>query len=141
MDQRVSISTTLAVRSPVDRRIVSWMKAYSKEEMRARARPTYREHYELVRRVTPKDRLLEYHLGSGWEPLCTFLGKPIPDVPFPKSNETDMLLEKVGIIIRRRLVVVLTKALMLVIPFLILVAAWRFSGIRPWITVWTRPDS
>ena len=105
------------------------MKAYSKDEMRARARPMYREHYELVRKVTPKERLLEYELGSGWEPLCTFLGKPIPDIPFPKSNETDMLLEKVGIIIRRRLKVVLRKALIVVIPFLILVAAWWFSGI------------
>ena len=117
------------------------MKAYSKEEMRARARPMYREHYELVRRVTPKDRLLEYQLGSGWEPLCTFLGKPIPDIPFPKSNETDMLLEKVGIILRRRLKVVLRKASMIAVSFLILVTAWWFSGIGHRTAVWRQPSS
>ncbi len=26
--------------------------------------------------------------GEGWEQLCPFLGKPIPDVPFPKANVT-----------------------------------------------------
>ncbi|KAK7985604.1 lysyl-tRNA synthetase [Apiospora saccharicola] len=26
-------------------------------------------------------------MGSGWEPLCKFLGKDFPDVPFPLLNE------------------------------------------------------
>lgn len=30
------------------------------------------EHDALVRRVTPKERLLEYESGEGWEPLCAF---------------------------------------------------------------------
>lgn len=34
------------------------------------------------------DRLLEYELGTGWEPLCKFLGKPVPSVPFPHVNES-----------------------------------------------------
>lgn len=34
------------------------------------------------------DRLLEMTLaeGDGWEKLCPFLGKPVPDVPFPVAN-------------------------------------------------------
>jgi len=28
--------------------------------------------------------------GEGWEKLCAFLGKPIPDVPFPKANVTQV---------------------------------------------------
>ena len=24
--------------------------------------------------------------GEGWEPLCKFLDKPVPDIPFPKEN-------------------------------------------------------
>ncbi len=28
--------------------------------------------------------------GDGWEKLCPFLGKSIPDVPFPKSNVTQI---------------------------------------------------
>ena len=26
--------------------------------------------------------------GDGWETLCPFLGKPVPDIPFPKANVT-----------------------------------------------------
>ena len=100
------------------------MNAHSKQEMREKARSTYREHYELVRRVTPKNRLLEYKLGSGWKPLCQFLGKPIPDVPFPKVNETDAFQEKVDIVIRRRLKSILEKILIFAIPCFILGVAW-----------------
>lgn len=36
-----------------------------------------------------KDLLtLDITAGDGWEMLCPFLGKPIPDVPFPKANVT-----------------------------------------------------
>ena len=27
--------------------------------------------------------------GEGWEKLCSFLNKPVPDVPFPKENVTE----------------------------------------------------
>ena len=37
--------------------------------------------------MVPKERLLEMDLQDGWEPLCKFLNKPIPDEPFPRSNE------------------------------------------------------
>ncbi len=36
--------------------IVGWIKAGSREQMRKLARPTFREHYELVRKVTPHER-------------------------------------------------------------------------------------
>jgi hypothetical protein len=26
-------------------------------------------------------------LSDGWEPLCKFLGKPVPDEPFPRVND------------------------------------------------------
>ena len=29
---------------------------------------------------------LEYDPHQGWEPLCAFLGKPIPKEPFPSGN-------------------------------------------------------
>ncbi|TFA98856.1 hypothetical protein CCMA1212_009271 [Trichoderma ghanense] len=45
------------------------------------------QHNEYVRKIVPKERLLEVELGSGWEPLCRFLGKPIPTEPFPHANE------------------------------------------------------
>ena len=31
----------------------------------------------------PAERLLVFDVKDGWEPLCTFLAKPIPAMPFP----------------------------------------------------------
>lgn len=38
--------------------------------------------YRALKHQFPKD-VLFYPLGSGWEPLCEFLEKEIPDVDFP----------------------------------------------------------
>ncbi|CAK8694537.1 unnamed protein product [Clavelina lepadiformis] len=40
----------------------------------------------FVRMNAPKDKLLVYDVKQGWEPLCTLLGKSIPDKPFPHVN-------------------------------------------------------
>ena len=39
-----------------------------------------------VRASVPADRLLVYEMGSGWDPLCAFLGVPVPDEPYPSEN-------------------------------------------------------
>ncbi len=37
----------------------------------------------------PHDLLvLDIAAGEGWEKLCPFLGRPVPDLPFPKANVT-----------------------------------------------------
>ena len=36
----------------------------------------------------PSDRLLVYQVKDGWEPLCKFLDKPLPDIPFFYKNKT-----------------------------------------------------
>lgn len=52
-------------------------------------RRAYREHYAAVRAYVPRERLLEYQLGSGWEPLCGILGKDVPvGVALPRRNES-----------------------------------------------------
>ena len=53
------------------------------------ARESFKKQYELVRRIVPKDRLLEYKVQDGWQPLCDFLDLPVPDEEFPKSNDSD----------------------------------------------------
>ncbi|KAK1445934.1 hypothetical protein CMEL01_10177 [Colletotrichum melonis] len=45
------------------------------------------EYSEKIRELVPRERLLEYKLGSGWEPLCKFLDKEIPHKPFPHLND------------------------------------------------------
>ncbi|WP_063765657.1 sulfotransferase family protein [Herbidospora cretacea] len=47
----------------------------------------FRRHVEEVRATIPADRLLVFECREGWEPLCRFLGVPVPDVPFPQDNE------------------------------------------------------
>jgi len=37
--------------------------------------------------VAPKDRLLIFNVCEGWEPLCKFLGTPVPSQPFPHLNK------------------------------------------------------
>jgi hypothetical protein len=46
----------------------------------------FRRHTEAVKAAIPSERLLVYEAGQGWEPLCTFLGAPIPDAPYPAEN-------------------------------------------------------
>ncbi len=49
----------------------------------------YERHIEEVRRRVPSDRLLEYQVSEGWEPLCRFLGVSVPeDTEFPRLNDT-----------------------------------------------------
>jgi hypothetical protein len=46
-------------------------------------------HVEDVRRVVPADRLLVFDVAQGWEPLCAFLERPVPNQPFPRLNDRD----------------------------------------------------
>lgn len=39
----------------------------------------YEEHNARVKALVPPERLLVYTPGDGWEPLCAFLGRPLPD--------------------------------------------------------------
>lgn len=80
-----------------------WLGIASPEDAKRLSKQKYREHYAMVRRLTPPERLLEYKITDGWEPLCKFLGKPVPDVPFPFENEKKWLDEKVQIVLKRGL--------------------------------------
>ena len=46
-----------------------------------------RLHNERVRAVVPKDQLLEFEIGDGWESLCKFLGKEVPQMAYPHANK------------------------------------------------------
>lgn len=56
----------------------------------------FRKHIEQVRDTVAKDRLLVYETGSGWEPLCAFLGVGIPDEPYPRTNSTKEFQDNVA---------------------------------------------
>ena len=56
---------------------------------RAHAIAVYKKNTADVQAAIPRQRLLTYHLGDGWQPLCRFLDKPIPDSAFPRTNSTE----------------------------------------------------
>lgn len=57
------------------------------EQNRESAIESYEEHNRRVRARVPKNKLLEYDVKEGWEPLCTFLQiDDCPNTPFPKTN-------------------------------------------------------
>lgn len=85
----------------------------NKEELQKTARTLYREHYEHVRRVCPKERLLDFRLEEGWGPLCKFLGKDKPEVPFPRLNEGAALAERFKEFEKRSMLLVLRNLLLL----------------------------
>ncbi len=98
-----------------------WMGVSSEEDMRMKAKEKYKEQYELLRRNVSKERLLKYQFGSGWGPLCDFLGKDIPDVEFPRVNETASMHEKISIMLRRGLTNLLTRIVLWVGPLIVAV--------------------
>ncbi|KAJ7062577.1 P-loop containing nucleoside triphosphate hydrolase protein [Mycena amicta] len=58
------------------------------------AKACFVEHYEHIRALVPRERLLEYEVGEGWAPLCEFLGKDVPEGKFPRTNDEAMFREK-----------------------------------------------
>ncbi len=58
-------------------------------EDREHARAVFLRHIEAVKRGLPAERLLVYEVEEGWQPLCRFLGVPVPDTPFPHVNTTE----------------------------------------------------
>lgn len=47
------------------------------------------DHVAHVKEIVPAENLLVYDIKEGWEPLCEFLGVPIPDQPFPHQNKRE----------------------------------------------------
>ena len=56
---------------------------------RAGAIAAFRSRTEEVRAAIPPPRLLVFDVSDGWEPLCHFLGVPMPAGPFPRVNSTE----------------------------------------------------
>jgi len=81
--------------SPTSRKFQDWFSKLSQtvyghkfehsidEEL---VRKVYRKHNQTVLEQAPKEKLLVFEIGEGWQPLCDFLGTPMPSTPFPHKN-------------------------------------------------------
>jgi hypothetical protein len=54
----------------------------------------FRRHTEEVKAAIAPERLLIYEVGEGWDRLCTFLGVPIPDEPYPSENSREEFIAR-----------------------------------------------
>jgi hypothetical protein len=46
-----------------------------------------------LKEVVPQEKLFFFDVRDGWEPLCKILGKEVPNVPFPRINDSDSINE------------------------------------------------
>jgi hypothetical protein len=77
------------------REAVNWQGTFhGKFDDREYAIGVYEAHNAEVRATVPAERLLEFEVTQGWEPLCAFLGVDVPDEPFPVSNSTESFQEE-----------------------------------------------
>lgn len=69
------------------------------------------DYHENLRRIVPRERLLEYKVQDGYGPLCNFLGVPVPtrevegkevEEPFPRVNDSSAFMEKIAVRDRQR---------------------------------------
>ncbi|KAH6668991.1 P-loop containing nucleoside triphosphate hydrolase protein [Halenospora varia] len=54
----------------------------------------FHEHNSLVRKLVPKENLLEMEMKGGWKPLCAFLDKEVPETEFPRGNGVQAFLDE-----------------------------------------------
>lgn len=56
----------------------------------------FRRHTETVIATVPPERLLVFNVAEGWDPLCAFLGVPVPATPYPRENSTEQFRARVA---------------------------------------------
>ena len=90
----------------------------------------YEEHVEEVKASVPPENLLVFSVKEGWQPLCSFLGLPVPSIPFPNINDR----KAVG-----RLSLVLKVIIWIVVVGIPLLLAWKMVGAEDWMGVVAPP--
>jgi hypothetical protein len=68
-----------------------WVELFGRPEPATRMH--WDRHVEYLKRVVPEDRLVWYDVKDGWQPLCRVLGKEVPDVEFPRINDSKAIEE------------------------------------------------
>jgi hypothetical protein len=74
--------------------LTSFTPGWRDEESAKAAYLAYNDH---VRATAPPGRLVEWHLGDGWEPVCQALGLAVPGHPFPHTNTKAEIRKELGL--------------------------------------------
>ena len=54
-----------------------------------------RRNQEIIDAIPP-EQLLVFEVKDGWEPLCRFLDKEVPAIPFPRTNSREEIIERIA---------------------------------------------
>ena len=54
----------------------------------------FRRWNQSVIDEAPPEKLLVYQAGEGWQPLCDFLGVPVPAEPYPRVNTREEMVAR-----------------------------------------------
>jgi hypothetical protein len=63
----------------------------------AAAKDAYLAYNDRVRSTAPADRLVEWHTGDDWDPICAALGMDTPTHSFPHVNTTAQTRAELGL--------------------------------------------
>jgi len=93
---KVFRETEMPPEAPHMRQIQEFVEVFLGERFatKDRAIADFEAHVAAVTSAIPAERLLIYELGSGWAPLCDFLGVPVPDRSYPHTNATAAFKER-----------------------------------------------
>lgn len=73
------------------------MPRFFRGSFHANGKWVYEQHVALIKGLgLPNDRLLEWSVEDGWEPLCRFLGKDVPQMDFPNGNPPKAWAERIA---------------------------------------------
>ncbi|CAH8579631.1 unnamed protein product [Dicrocoelium dendriticum] len=84
----------------------------------------YEKWNREVIEAIPADRLLLFDVKQGWEPLCAFLGQPVPKKPFPKLNARWLISSLWKNIYLLSLL--LKYGVPILVPFLMAIGVWHW---------------
>eukprot|EP01099_Mayorella_cantabrigiensis_P001237 TRINITY_DN1523_c0_g1_i1.p1 TRINITY_DN1523_c0_g1~~TRINITY_DN1523_c0_g1_i1.p1 ORF type:complete len:274 (+),score=60.65 TRINITY_DN1523_c0_g1_i1:32-853(+) len=96
---------------PAIRRRVAWVARFFYQvfgqdidfrtpEGRAQGIEVFKKNTEAAKEIVG-DRLLVFEVKDGWESLCKFLGKEVPEQPFPRTNDTEQFQNRIQSMKRR----------------------------------------
>lgn len=86
-------------------------------------RAAYERHNAHVQAIVPPENLLLWGPQDGWDPLCKFLGVPVPEIPLPYINESASFKENVSGLFNRDFKAVVRMALVRVVGAAVVMAA------------------
>lgn len=98
--------------------LVQFFATFFRGDFLNQGKQVYLDHVEEVRSLVPPERLLEYNIKDGWDPLCEFLGDSAPDISFPHENNTANFIQICNALNKRQMMNAVLQAFTMSSAFL-----------------------